>query len=136
MDSCLRKKLYKLPVVWHNTIVVQTTTKRRENKTMSTSVMQFRVDDELKAQAAAVCENLGIDLPTALRMFMKRTVLANGIPFNMTLPRQDYKAERAVRAAIEMSDAAKKSGLSDMSLEEINAEIAASRAEREEYGKT
>lgn len=103
---------------------------------MSTSVMQFRVDDELKAQAAAVCENLGIDLPTALRMFMKRTVLANGIPFNMTLPRQDYKAERAVRAAIEMSDAAKKSGLSDMSLEEINAEIAASRAEREEYGKT
>ena len=53
---------------------------------MATSVMQFRVDDELKAKAAAVCENLGIDLPTALRMFMKRTVQVNGIPFAMTVP--------------------------------------------------
>ena len=50
---------------------------------MAISVMQFRVDDELKAQATAVCENLGIDLPTALRMFMKRTVLVNGIPFSI-----------------------------------------------------
>ncbi len=54
---------------------------------MATSVVQFRVDDELKAQASEVCEELGIDLPTALRMFMKRTVAENGIPFSMTLPK-------------------------------------------------
>lgn len=97
---------------------------------MATSVIQFQVDDELKEQATAVCENLGIDLPTALRMFMKRTVLINGIPFNMTLPKQDYKGERAVRALRELSDAAKKNGTADMTLEEINTEIAAARAER------
>ena len=97
---------------------------------MGTSVMQFRVDDELKRQAAAVCENLGIDLPTALRMFMKRTVLVNGIPFSMTLPKQAPKMERAVQALQELSDAAQRNGTADMTLAEINAEIAAARAER------
>lgn len=96
---------------------------------MATSVMQFRVDDELKAQAAAVCDGLGIDLPTALRIFMKRTVLANGIPFSMTLPKEDYKSSRAVRAMYEQSELARKNGTADMTLEEINAEIAAARAD-------
>lgn len=96
---------------------------------MATSVMQFRVDDELKAQASAVCENLGIDLPTALRVFMKRTVIANGIPFSMTLPKSDYKSDRAVRAMYAASEQARKNGTADMTLEEINAEIAAARAD-------
>lgn len=100
---------------------------------MSTSVMQFRVDDELKAQATAVCENLGLDLPTALRIFMKRTVIANGIPFSMTLPKEDYKCNRAVRAMHTLSEAAKKNGTANMTLEEINAEIAAARAERDQW---
>lgn len=102
---------------------------------MANTLMQFRVDEELKAQAAAVCEGLGIDLPTALRIFMKRTVIANGIPFSMTLPREDYKCSRAVRAMHAQGEAAKKNGTADMTLEEINAEIAAARAEREALKK-
>lgn len=96
---------------------------------MATSVMQFRVDDDLKAQATAVCDGLGIDLPTALRIFMKRTVLVNGLPFSMTLPKEDYKSSRAVRAMYEQSELARKNGTADMTLEEINAEIAAARAD-------
>ena len=96
---------------------------------MASSVIQFRVDDELKAQASAVCDKLGIDLPTALRIFMKRTVLVNGIPFCMTLPKEDYKSDRAVRAMYEQSDLARKNGTADMTLEEINKEIAAARAD-------
>lgn len=95
---------------------------------MASSVMQFRVDDELKAQAAAVCDRLGIDLPTALRIFMKRTVLVNGIPFSMTLPKEEYKGDRAVRAMYEQSELSRKNGTADMTLEEINKEIAAARA--------
>ena len=52
---------------------------------MSTSVMQVRVDDDLRAKAAAVYDELGIDLPTAIRMFLKRSVVVNGVPFSMTL---------------------------------------------------
>mgnify|MGYP002592204236 CR=1 FL=1 len=65
---------------------------------MATSVMQVRVDDDLRAKAAAVYEELGIDLPTAIRMFLKRSVVVNGVPFSMTLPKQEYRAERAIRA--------------------------------------
>lgn len=90
---------------------------------MSTTLVQVRVDDELKNQATAVYEALGIDLSTAVRMFLKRSVIVNGVPFNMTLPKSDYKAERAARAMQELSDAALKNGTSEMSIEEIDSEI-------------
>ena len=67
---------------------------------MATSVMQVRVDDDLRAKAAAVYDELGIDLPTAIRMFLKRSVVVNGVPFSMTLPKQEYRAERAIRAGV------------------------------------
>jgi len=88
------------------------------------------VDDDLRAKAAAVYDELGIDLPTAIRMFLKRSVVVNGVPFSMTLPKQEYRAERAIRAVQSLSEAAQQNGTADMSLDEINAEIAASRADR------
>ena len=97
---------------------------------MATSLLQVRVDDSLKDEAAAVFESLGIDTSTAVRMFLKRSVMENGIPFRMTLPKSPYVAERGYRAMVEMSEDAKRSGVSDMTLEEINAEIEASRRER------
>ena len=98
---------------------------------MATSLLQVRVEDSLKDQAAALFESLGIDTSTAVRMFLKRAVMENGIPFRMTLPKNPYIAERGYRAMIEISEGAKKNGLSDMTLDEINAEIEASRKERE-----
>lgn len=94
---------------------------------MASSLVQFRIDDELKAQATAVYDALGIDLSTAVRMFLKRSVMVNGVPFSMTLPKQDDKAERAARALQELSDAAALNGTSEMTLDEINAEISAAR---------
>ena len=95
---------------------------------MATSVMQVRVDDDLRAKAAAVYDELGIDLPTAIRMFLKRSVAVNGVPFSMTLPKQEaYRADRAMQS---LSEAAQQNGTADMSLDEIDAEIAASRADR------
>ena len=96
---------------------------------MTTSLLQVRVEDSLKNEAANVFEHLGIDLSTAVRMFLKRAVLDNGIPFRMTLPKEPYRAERGYRAMQEISEAAERNSVSDMSLEEINAEIEASRAE-------
>ena len=98
---------------------------------MATSLLQVRVEDSLKNEAAIVFENLGIDLSTAVRMFLKRAVMDNGIPFRMTLPKEPYRAERGYRAMQEISEAAERNGVSDMPLEEINAEIEASRAERD-----
>ena len=52
---------------------------------MATSIVQFRIDDDLKTQATAIYEELGLDLSTALRIFLKRSVAVRGIPFSMTL---------------------------------------------------
>ena len=97
---------------------------------MATSLLQVRVDDSLKEEAARVFDSLGIDTSTAVRMFLKRAVMENGIPFRMTMPKIPYNAERGYRAMVEIGEAAEKNGLSEMTLEEINAEIEASRNER------
>lgn len=102
---------------------------------MSTSLLQVRIDDALKDQAARVFDSLGIDTSTAVRMFLKRAVMENGIPFRMTLPKAPYSAELGLRALSELGESAEKNGLSDMPLDEINAEIEASRRERRRTGE-
>lgn len=54
---------------------------------MSESVLlQMRVDSDLKAEATKILETMGLELPTAIRMFLKRIVLERGLPFPTTLP--------------------------------------------------
>jgi DNA-damage-inducible protein J len=95
---------------------------------MANSIIQFRVDDDLRADATAIYEKLGIDLSTAMRMFLKRSVAVNGIPFSMVLPKE--QENRALQLMEEMSLSAANNGISDMSLDEINAEIESYRKER------
>ena len=97
----------------------------------STSLLQIRIDTHLKEDVSKIFEELGIDISSAVRMFLKRVVLENGIPFRMTIPKYPYKAERGLRALLQLQEEAQKNGTSNMSLEEINAEINASRRERE-----
>ena len=102
---------------------------------MATSLLQVRVEDSLKDEAAKIFERLGIDTSIAVRMFLKRAVMENGIPFRMTLPESPYNAERGYRALVELGEASERNGLSDMSLDEINAEIEDSRSTRKVSGK-
>ena len=95
---------------------------------MASSVLQVRVEEGLRAEASAIYEALGIDLQTAVRIFLKRSVMENGLPFGMTLPDKKETAAQAARQAMRrMSEAAARAGVSDMSPEEIDAEIAAVR---------
>lgn len=95
---------------------------------MATSIVQFRIDDDLKLEATAIYEKLGIDLSTALRMFLKRSVIENGIPFSMTLDKQ-YNPAFAMQAVKELNRQSADNGNTEMSLDDINAEIAAYRKE-------
>ena len=100
---------------------------------MASTLVQIRVDEKLKDDAAAVYENLGLDLSTAVRIFFKRSVAENGIPFSMKLGKYDRDAVRAripqnVLSAMQaMAQSAASNDISDMSLEEINTEIDAVR---------
>lgn len=94
---------------------------------MASSVIQIRVDEQLRNDAAELYERLGIDLPTAVRMFMKRSLMVNGIPFSMTLPKKKEDDGKALMAMREIQESAERNGLSEMTLDEINAEIAEAR---------
>ena len=60
-------------------------------------------------------------------MFLVRSVQVRGIPFSVILPEDDYIATDAVAATKRMSKKAEMNGMSDMSLDETNAEISAAR---------
>ena len=95
---------------------------------MANGLLQLRIDDTLRKEASDIYSQLGLDLPTAIRMFLTRSVQVRGIPFSMILPEEDYKATAAVAAMKRMSSDADKASVADMTLEEINAEIAAVRS--------
>lgn len=97
---------------------------------MATSIVQFRIDDDLKNDAIKLYDRLGIDLSTALRMFLKRSVSVNGIPFDMVLPKEDYSASKALGFMDELNKSASENGVDEMSLDDINSEISSYRKER------
>lgn len=97
---------------------------------MANSLVQIRVDEQLKEDVTNIYEELGMDLPTAIRIFLKRSVQEKGIPFGMKLTDIQPAANKAVSAMQRMSRAAEENGIADMPLEEINEEIQAVRRGR------
>ena len=89
---------------------------------------QFRCDKALREECVAIYAAMGMDLNTAFRMFMERSRMVGGLPFPAVLP-DNLKNQLEAQAAI---DALRREAedVPEMSLDEINAEIAAARAER------
>ncbi len=51
--------------------------------TIAKSSVQVRLDEDLKKDAERIFENLGVDSPTAIRMFFKKVVATRSIPFSL-----------------------------------------------------
>ena len=64
---------------------------------MKTVNVTLRVDKELKEQADALFEDMGLSLNTACRMFLKRAVQEQRIPFEVRRP--DRKTRKAIADA-------------------------------------
>ncbi|MCL2665183.1 MAG: type II toxin-antitoxin system RelB/DinJ family antitoxin [Defluviitaleaceae bacterium] len=48
---------------------------------MTTANINVRTDAKVKAQAQQIFESIGLDLSTAVNLFLKQTVRANNLPF-------------------------------------------------------
>lgn len=97
---------------------------------MANTLIQFRAEEASRIKAVSICEKLGIDLQTYLRMCMSRLIQENGVPFSMKLDsRSESDAIKAMKAA---SRIAEENGIADMTLDEINAEISAARKRADE----
>lgn len=64
---------------------------------MATVPTQVRIDEELKRQAAELFSQLGMDMSSAMNIFLRQCVLRGGLPFAVEVPK--YKPE--VVAAME-----------------------------------
>ncbi|MDE7300418.1 MAG: type II toxin-antitoxin system RelB/DinJ family antitoxin [Lachnospiraceae bacterium] len=91
-------------------------------------LIQFRADKALKQEVTEIYEKLGLDLPTAFRMFMAKSKMVKGLPFEATLPEQTITMAESNNYFYELRRQA--ADVPEMSLDEINAEISAVRAER------
>ena len=92
---------------------------------MANALVQFRADEAEKIEAIQICEKLGMNLPAYLRMCMARLIQEQGIPFSMKLASE--KENPGIAAMKKASRIAAERGIADMTLDEINAEIAEAR---------
>ncbi len=90
------------------------------------AIIQVRVDDELKEKATALFDELGVDLSTAIRMFLKKSLSEHGIPFETKVV--DFYT-RAMSQINECNRISQENGNSNMTLDEINEEIRLAREE-------
>ena len=63
----------------------------------SSPVTNIRIDPDLKEQANAVFEELGLTLSTAVNVFLRAVVREGGMPFDMKLARTGDSAMEASR---------------------------------------
>lgn len=56
---------------------------------MATTLMQIRVDSNLKQEVDELFHELGLDTSTAVRMFLKQALNKQGLPFSVKTKKQD-----------------------------------------------
>jgi len=64
---------------------------------MMTVDVRARVEPELKQEAVAVLQASGLDLSTAIRLFLRSVVETGGLP--MTMPRSNAETLAAIKVA-------------------------------------
>ena len=94
---------------------------------MAQATFSIRMDENLKKQFDILCSDFGMNATTAFNVFAKKVVQERRIPFEISSPIDNTRAD-AKAAFYEMRRIADENGLTDMTLDEINAEIAAVRS--------
>ncbi|MCL2018291.1 MAG: type II toxin-antitoxin system RelB/DinJ family antitoxin [Oscillospiraceae bacterium] len=100
----------------------------------NTTNLSIRLDRDLKNEADQMFNSLGMNLTTAITIFVKQAVMLKRIPFEIALYDDEKEASRlrAIEAVERIHRNSVLNGTDNMTLDEINAEIAAARRERRE----
>lgn len=95
---------------------------------MSTNTLQLRIDDDLKQQATALFEELGIDMSTAIRIFLKKSVSENGLPFEVK--KKPYISQKGLDTLYALNREATNNGRDGMSEYMVAEKIAEYRTSK------
>ena len=69
---------------------------------MATTSMNIRMDSALKKQAQELFAALGMDMTTAVTIFLRQAIQRQGLPFEVTLKRPNPETVEALAEVQEM----------------------------------
>lgn len=61
--------------------------------------ISMRVNPQIKAEAEAIYGSLGMTLTEAINIFLHKSILEGGLPFDVRQPRYNSETEAAMREA-------------------------------------
>ena len=103
-----------------------------------TTNLSIRIDRSLKEEADQVFNSLGMNLTTAITVFVRQAVRQKKIPFEITLyPESDSRSSKmheAIAASERIWEYSARNGNDKLTVEEIDTEIAEVRAARKKRG--
>lgn len=70
---------------------------------MATTPTQIRVDSEIKKEASTIFSALGLDMSSAVNLFLHQCVLHGGLPFSVEIPQYNKKTLEAMAEAKKIS---------------------------------
>ena len=70
---------------------------------MATAPTQIRIDAEIKKKASDLFNDLGLDMSSAVNLFLHQCVLRGGLPFSVELPRYSQRTLDAMDEARRIS---------------------------------
>ena len=88
--------------------------------TMETRVT-VRTTLETKEEAKQIFETLGIDLSTAINVFLKKSISAGGFPFSVTIDKPNHITAKAINDSFQHPERGKHYDALENFMEDINA---------------
>lgn len=64
-----------------------------------TATINMRVNSEIKTKAESIFSSLGMTLTEAINVFLHKSVMEGGLPFDVRQPRYNAKTEAALHEA-------------------------------------
>lgn len=71
--------------------------------TMATTPTQIRIDSTVKEEATALFSELGMDMSSAVNIFLRQCILRGGLPFPVELPKYNQETLEAMAEARKIS---------------------------------
>lgn len=81
---------------------------------MATAPTQIRIDADVKKQATVLFNELGLDMSSAVNLFLHQCILRGGLPFTIELPQYRKETLDAMEEAKRISRDPNVKGYSDM----------------------
>ena len=70
---------------------------------MATIATQIRIDETVKAQATSLFNDLGMDMSSAVNIFLRQCILRGGLPFIVEVPNYSQQTLEAMAEAKRIS---------------------------------